>query len=364
MTNKGQLLLFLPLMCISASSLAAGDEKENPLTTTLKHEQHFPRIEIYRMKDYGSSTSGEDKLVENDGTVRQMGKRAYEPYIERTSYLLDSAARQTLLNKELVFLPYFMEMKQPVTLKYYFNMSLLQDLPQRKALFPNTLDGYTAIIEKKELQPSTLLAYNTNVPADVQIVWLDEETWFVNNVFYQLPLDDIIDATQTVITDQKLVKGELDHFIHHSYVIQSKLNEGFNYLDTNPSHYLRRKDNVVMVIGKSPGSPGTNSYEYTFYADGNISVPGLSYYVPSYKIRHYQWVDIQNKLKTIDFDLYEEESLATPLPFVHDGQTSKLYAFNNGNYYKLHYGTGSSPMPPQVSHFTQEILKLVAELDH
>lgn len=362
MKKKSQLLLFLPLMCISGFSLSAEDEKENQSTTVLNHEQHFPRIEIYRVKDYGNPVSGEDKLTENDSIAYHMGKRSYEPYIERTSYLLDSTARQILLNKELVFLPYFMEMKQPTTLRYYFNMSLLQDLPQRKALFPNSLDGYTTVIQKKELHPETLLAYNTHAPTDVQIVWLDEKTWFVNNVFYQLSLDDIIHTTKTIITDQKLVKGDLDNFIHHSYVIQSKLNEGFNYLDISPSHYLHRKDNVVLIVGKSPGSPGTNSYEYTFYADGNISVPGLSYYVPSYKIAHHQWVGIQNKLKNIDLDRYKEESESTIPQSVHDGQTNTLYAFNNGNYYKLNYGVGSSPMPPQIIHFTQDILKLVAEL--
>ncbi len=363
MTNKNYFLLFLPLMCISNFSLSAtGGEKEKQ-ATTLNPEQHFPRIEIYRVKDYGNSANGNDKLIETDGTVHHMGKKSYEPYIERTCYLLDSTARQTLLNKELVFLPYFMEMKQPVSLRQYFNVSLLQDLPQRKELFPSSLDGYAAVIQKEEIHPETLLAYQTHTPTDVQIVWLDEKNWFVNNVFYRLSLDEIIHTTSTKITDEKLIEGELDYFIYHSYVIQSKLNEGFNYLTTDASHYLRRKDNVVLVVGKTPGSPGTSSYEYTFYADGRVSVPGLSYYVPSYKIAHHQWVGIHNKLKEIDFDLYKSETDDSPAPFIHDGQTSKLYAYKNGNYYKLNYGTGLPPIPQPVTLFTQDILKFLAQLE-
>ncbi|WP_216714508.1 hypothetical protein [Taishania pollutisoli] len=361
MTNKNLTLLFIPLMCVSNLSLSATGIKTEHQPATPNPETHFPRIEIYRVKDYGNPAS-EEKHPENDGTVHYMEKKSREPYIERTSYLLDSETRQTLLNQELVFLPYFMELKHPVTLRHYFNRNLLQDLPQRQELFPASLDGYTAIIQKKEIQPKTLLAYHNYPPAEVEIVWLDEKTWFVNNVFYQLSLDEVIRNAPTIVTDEKLIKGELTQFIHHSFVIQSKLNEGFAYLDTDTSHYLRKKDNVILVVAQIEKNPEATGYEYTFYADGSITTPGLSYYTPLHKISHCQWVAIQNHLNTIDFDIHKTEADDTPA-FIREGQANKLYAFKNGNYYKLEYHNEFSPIPQQIVDFTQTILEFLSQLE-
>lgn len=73
MTNKNLTLLFIPLMCVSNLSLSATGIKTEHQSATPNPETHFPRIEIYRVKDYGNPAS-EEKHPENDGTVHYMEK--------------------------------------------------------------------------------------------------------------------------------------------------------------------------------------------------------------------------------------------------------------------------------------------------
>lgn len=95
---------------------------------------------------------------------------------------------------------------------------------------------------------------------------------------------------------------------------------------------------IVLYLSQSPGGPGTQSYEYTVYADGKVSTPGYSHATTR------QWVT-QEDLTTLleaakDIDIAALGSNAKPLPFVHDGQVIVLKLRQDGILYTI-YGVGS-----------------------
>lgn len=233
------------------------------------------------------------------------------------------------------------------------------DHPTRKELFPRSLDKYLDYPKEDRLYFSTIIGYQDLPPRNVTVVWLDKDTWYVDEVFYRMEVDDLLKEI-TPIEEKQLVRGTIDNFMKHSFVIQPKLSEGLNYLQVNTAKKQFRKDEVVLEIALTPGGPGSSSYFFTFYADGKISVPGLNYSTPSYFISHIQWVDIQNKVREIDFK-YLSDNMA-PAQFVHDGQSRIVGAIQNEYFYRLVFGHGN-PMPERVSEFSEYIIKVISELD-
>ncbi|MBX3245417.1 MAG: hypothetical protein KF685_13275 [Acidobacteria bacterium] len=118
-------------------------------------------------------------------------------------------------------------------------------------------------------------------------------------------------------------------------------------------------DELILEIGLTPGSPGTNHYNYRIFADGRVVLPGLNYHVPSYRLTQNQLVTIQNELCMIDIESYSKQ--IEPAPFVHNGQSRIVGVKFNGGFYRLIYSTGGQAMPQQVDSFIQFVLKTIAK---
>lgn len=327
----------------------------------IKVDDHFPRIEVYREKDHGDPKAGNNKHIGADGKVYYMGRSDYAPYIERTSYLLPSSQMENLLNSKLNFLPYFNETKSDIMLGHYFKMDKLQDLPQRTGLFPRSINGYLEITKNKEIFPETIIGYRNISPLSIEIVWLDKETWFVNNTFYFLETDPLIKTASSKHVDTKLVAGTIRNFIEHSYLIQPKVDERIRSLNLDPTKSMFKADDQLVEIGLTPGGPGSSSFSYRIFADGRVVLPGLNYYTPSYRLKHYQLVDIQNELSKIDLAALSRD--LKPAPFVHNGQSYILAAKQKGAYHRFVYSTSGNPTPQSVTGFTNYLKQLIAGLE-
>ncbi len=134
--------------------------------------------------------------------------------------------------------------------------------------------------------------------------------------------------------------------------------------ETTKNTKMDRKDQKILEVALTPGSPGSNSYAYTVYADGRVSLPGNTYSTASYQLSTEQLEEIHSKLANINFvELSEEKNSVLPKPQVHDGQTKRLDVYKNGKFYRLSYQLGDEPIPSEVNDFHTYFLELVATLD-
>ena len=168
----------------------------------------------------------------------------------------------------------------------------------------------------------------------------------------------LIKTASSKVVDEKVATGTLREFITYSYVIQPKLDENIRSL-RGVSESVYKADEQIMEIGLTPGSPGTNHYNYRIFADGRVVLPGLNYHVPSYRLTQNQLVTIQNELCMIDIESYSKQ--IEPAPFVHNGQSRIVGVKFNGGFYRLIYSAGGQAMPQQVDSFIQFVLKTIAK---
>lgn len=323
-------------------------------------EDHFPRIEVYTEIDHGDRNAGSNKHIGADGKVYYMGRQDYQPFIKRVAYLLDAKKHtEKLLNSTLEFIPEFKQKKPDITLGQYVKVDKLLNLSQRRNLFPDNMKGFLENQNDHGEFLSTIVGYRTFSPRIVEVVWIDKETWYVNNVFYSMQIGDLTSAATAVVTEEKLVAGPMKDFIGNSYVISQKIDEGFSQLNPDPASEQFKGDKVILVVGLSPGGPGSKHYHFTFYADGRIGLPGLGYHIPGYRLTHYRLAEIKNEMKKIDFAHFAKRD--KPLPFVHDGQTRTIEARQNGRNYRLMFEKGGDPMPQRLEKFNDYILQIIAD---
>lgn len=125
-----------------------------------------------------------------------------------------------------------------------------------------------------------------------------------------------------------------------------------------------KKDQVILEVALTPGGPGSNDYAYTVYADGRVSLPGNTYNSATYQLSSEQLDDITSKLASINFmKLTEEKNGISAKPQVHDGQSIRLNAYQNGKFYTLIYQLGDEPIPNKVNDFHTYFLELMAEME-
>lgn len=303
-------------------------------------EEHFPRIEVYVTN--GDSTPNAPR------------------FIDRTTYILSN--KDVFNQSKLHFLPEFQEEKEDITLGHYFEMHRLNNLPQRTSLFPRSLDSFKQIKDKAHLK--TIIDYETRPPQKVEIVWLDKENWYVNNVFYHLDVKPLVNNATKTISQPKLMEGEMTEFLTYSFAIQKNIDERIRHLGIqSPTTPGFVKDKVVLTVAKSPGGPASNSYSYTVYADGRIATPGNTYFTADYQLSHDLLVAINRELRGIDFKKWSELHPSAAAPHIHDGQSMLLGGFQNGTFYRLVYPIGGGTVPSEVAHFHSYFLGIMAELD-
>lgn len=301
----------------------------------MDHEKSYPRVEVYIANSHGQQ-------------------------IDRETYLLKPEQSTELLARQLRFLPDFGEEKPDISLQHYVEMSLLTTLPQKTSLFPRGLDGYQSASNQGVHDLATLIDFRQHTPTRLEIVWLDESTWFVNDVFYHLELDDILRSSP--IRDEKLMEASMAEFMTDSHVVTSKLDENFSHLSLDPRNAYRQDGTLLFAIGLTPGGPGSSSYHLNVYTDGTITSAGESYsrYRRGHRLSHHQVVSFAKALRALDLKSYTDNM--PPLPFVHDGQSETLQVCLGAHNFRLSFGPGGPSKPEPVRIFMADALRFLAHV--
>lgn len=276
-------------------------------------ENHFPRIEIY--------TENRDHPAQS--------------FIDRSTWLLDPAEKPgaaNLLEAKLTILPCFKETRPVQTLKGYFDLAAAPHLTAWRDFLPRHLEGYQSFPEADRVTFGSLIEYQKYPPNSIEIVWLSPDQWYINNVFYHADYDDQI-KNKAPIVDANLLPGTLRDFIRFSPVVQQKLDEGLSFLRLPQALRVPMQDTVVLVLQKTPGSPGTEDWEYALKFDGALSNTKA-------RLPHHRVAALLTALETLD---RTSLSSATPTSHVDDGQA---LIFRAWLWPPLTFGPGGGDMPP------------------
>lgn len=301
-------------------SFLAGDGR--PSTPDL--EQHFPRIEVYA-----------------DGT---------NGAVERRTWLLDPGDVETLLATPLLFLPHFKETRPPQILKGYFDAAAAPHLQASRELFPRHLEGYRAFSDAERAGFGSLIEYQKFPPRRVEIVWLNKDQWFINDIFYHTEIQGLIEKKSPVL-EPGLLRGTLTDLVRFSPVIQTGLDEGHRELKIPQP--LREPDAtaLVLVLQLTPGSPGTDDWQYSLTFDGKIRESDT-------QLAHHRVAALLVALNSLDLATYRQQAPAAPAD---DRQSKILRGWKNGGVYTLEFDGGPIPAPVVAFFAAAKALMVAAE---
>lgn len=312
---------------------------------------NYPRIEFYSEIDKGDPNSGNQKWTDPNGKTVYGGKREYRPFIIRKTYLINEPQKTQLLKMQLRWLPYFGEQKENITLKQYFEAIINTDRYALYSLLPKNLTEFNSKKETEENYQyySTLLAYEKSYPTEFTVVWLDKNTWFVNDMYYSFN-EDLTKLMQNG-KDEIIAEGNFDDFLRLSPIFQYKLTEGFPDIKLNGLKNPIPMDKIVLGIALSPGMPNTNDYNIQITGNGSIMTQGykseqkidltlltkLLFEAQNLNLKEYNL----NKLKAVKED---------------DGQTYTISAWKDGVLHQIENPDLSSETSP-LSVFVKQVNK-------
>jgi hypothetical protein len=299
----------------------------------------YPRIEFYSEIDKGDPNSGNNKWTDPSGKTVYGGKREYRPYITRKTYLINKKQETQLLEMPLLWLPYFGEQKENITLGQYFKAVTNSNRNELYSMLPKNLNQFYSKKKNDENYQfySTLLGYEKSYPQSFTVVWLDENTWFVNDIYYSIT-GDLTKLMQNAKEDI-VAEGQFVDFLRLSPIFQYKLTEGFPDLNTHALNNPIPLNKVVLGIALSPGMPNTKSYDVQIAGDGYIMNQGFK---SKQKIDPNVLTYILLKAQKLSLT---NNNLA-PKPHVHDGQTFTISVWKDGVLYKIESPDLSSESSP------------------
>lgn len=225
------------------------------------------RIEVYNEKDFGSADAGSEVFHFPDGTVQYGGKRNYQPFITKCTYLLDEKTLLQLLQQNLEFQIYFKATKPAITLRDYFN-SLSESKEQiHSMLFPKNLYGFQENKEKYGGFSDVFLSDRYYGP--YVAVFLNDSVWYVDNIYYK---GDIISKLKnlTPICEEQFVEGSIQDFVNTSPIFQIKFTEGIAELSEANTTKMYPNNGIVAAISLSPGMPNSHYFNLEIRADGTF----------------------------------------------------------------------------------------------
>lgn len=316
----------------------------------MMNHTHYPRIEIYSEVDKGNPNAGNDKWETLDGDVVHGGKADYQPYISRKTFFINKEQKTHLFQTTLKWLPYFGVEKEAITLEQYFQAVADTDRYPFYKMLPHDLGYFFSQKDKDENFPyyKTLLTYETSYPQDFTVVWLNENTWFVNEVFYSAlgGFFEFMDKPQ----EELLMEGEFDRFLRFFPIFQYKLTEGFPSIKLHPLRQTIPLNDIVLALALSPGMPNTHSYSIQITGDGSIISQGFK---SNDKINPNQLTAILFEAQKLDWGSYRLNKM--PKPFIHDKQNFSISAWKEGILHHLDdFDTSSAPL--------MDFIKMVQEV--
>jgi hypothetical protein len=311
---------------------------------------HYPRIEVYSEIDKGNPNAGNDKWTDPIGNTVYGGKADYRPHILRKTYLIQEEQKAALLQKTLTWLPYFKEEKEAITLEQYFQAAANTDRYPFYNMLPRNLNWLLTQKEKDENYPyyNTLLVYEASYPPSFTVVWLDEKTWFIDQVYYRA--NGGFSEWMQEAQEDLVLEGAFDDFLHLSPIFQYKLTEGFPSIKLHPLRQTIPLNDTVLALALSPGMPNTHSYSIQITGDGSIINKGFK---SGDKINPNQLTAILFEARKLDWESYNLNRI--PKQFIHDKQNFSIAAWKEG--WLRHIDDFNLSSPPLM-----DFIKMVKEV--
>lgn len=321
------------------------------------NETHYPRIEVYSEIDKGDPKAGNDQWTSPSGETVYGGKADYRPHILRKTFLVNEEQKTQLFQITLNWLPYFSLEKENITLEQYFHASADTDRYDFYKMLPHNLGHFFNQKEKDEYYPyyNTLLTYETSYPQEFTIIWLDRNTWFLNNVFYSADgsLSELMQDGQEEI----IVEGKFEDFLRLSSIFQYKLTEGFPSIRLYPSKETIPLDNVVLGISLSPGMPNTNSYDIQIAGDASVMQQGFK---SNKKINPNKLTAILFEAQKLDWESYRLKDLSKmQKSFAYDRQVFSISVWKDGLLHRVEDPDLNAPSP--LRDFVYMVRKIISD---
>jgi len=319
------------------------------------HQNDYPKIEVYSEIDQGDPNAGNYKSTDPNGNVVFGGKADYRPSILRQTYLINQAQKAVLLKTTLRWFPYFGLQKENTTLEQYFEAVANTDRYSfYKEMLPPNLNFLFSQKNNDEDYPyyGTLLVYEASYPQHFMVVWLDKNTWFVNNIFYSLDgglLEFLEDAQEDI-----LFEGEFDDFLRYSPIFQYKLSEGFPSINSSNIKETIPLNDIVLGIELSPSTPNTLSYKIQITGDASIIEQGIK---SNEKIDPNTLTAILFEAQKLNWESYNLNKIPT-YP-ADDQQTFSISVWKNGSL--QHLSDPDLNLESPLKHFV-EMVKEVPEI--
>ncbi|KOY86705.1 hypothetical protein AD998_11610 [bacterium 336/3] len=310
---------------------------------------NYPRIEIYSEVNKSEQNAGNDKWVSSDNKVIHGGKRDYNLYIKRQTYLMNEKQKAMLLNTSLNWLPYFGIKKDNITLKQYFDAITNTNRSILYKLLPENLNFLLLQkeIDKNYLYYNTMHVYENASVHNMVVVWLDENTWFIDNLYYSS--NDALKEYTKEGKEDIIAKGSFKDFLNLSSIFQYKLTEGFSNLKYRRQTPTIPLEEIVLGISLSPGMPNTISYDIKVMGDRTVISSNIKL---KNKIDTHKLTTLLLKAKSFDWQSKYANDLT---PFAHDKQILTISVWVNGILYRV-----SNPYQDKDSSFI-EFVKMVEQ---
>jgi hypothetical protein len=347
-------LLFFVLL-IRENANAQNVKTAEPIST-MSNPKQYPRIEVYSEIDKGDPNAGNNQWIDSNGNTVYGGRASYQPHILRKTYLISEGQKAKLLQTALHWLPYFGEKKENTTLEHYFQAAANTDRYSLYQMLPQNLNWLLTQKLKGEdySYHNTLLVYEASHPQEFTVVWLDENTWFVNEVFYNAAGN--FQAFMQDGQEDIVAKAQFDDFLRLSSIFQHKLTEGFPSIKLHPTQTVVPLDEVVLEIALSPGMPNTVSYSIRITGDGSLMQQGFK---SKQKIDPNTLTAILLEAQKLNWESYYINDLSKmSKAAVHDRQSFSISAWKNGRLYHITDPDLSSESAP-LSIFVKRVKEVV-----
>lgn len=349
------------ILLLTLNSCVAQNTKSAKPPMTMNEQQKYPLIEIYYEIELTNDVASDknDALgnpinstilgTDPSGNTVYGGKRSYNPHIIRETHVLNNAQKKNILQSPLHRHVYFDSETRNTTLGDYFDALKSDDKSDLKDLLPENLDLFNSrkLTDKGFQHYSTLLAYEKSFPQSITVIWLDENTYFVNDMYFDVSLDlnEIKSKNTTTpvapktgqrsvneLSENEKIVGAVNFatFLQVSPIFQNKISEGLPSLKLITVNPVLPLDEVVLGVNLSAGMPNTTSYSYEICGDGSYLKNGKK---SKEKINLSLLNELLVKAQAID---WQKESVNSEIKKLEsDRQVLTISAWKNGILHRL-----------------------------
>ena len=305
----------------------------------------FPRVELYTEADLGDPAAGSDTHIDPDGKRHGMGRAESRPFIRRCELILDAATRSRLRDTKLAFLPYFREQKPETTIGAFIDAMASGRDELKRALLPRSLEGFLTHPKHERQTFATLVDPETS-ERSLTVVWLDDEHWYVDSMFYRSSGLDVAKLARGGCVD--LFQGSFSDFLRYSPLVAPRRTEGLSQLQHPAFPRPTPHRAPVIELSKSPGI-SNDGFHMTVFDDG---VFRLTYGGPDAGRDPHRLTGLLLEARRLGVDRQPDHGPG-PRPPADDQQVTILRLHTDRGTVSHEIGPGTSPL---VLQFVRDVL--------